>query len=417
MSDRSHDLVLFGATGFTGALVAGHLAAHAPRDLRWALAGRSEPKLRAVRDQLAADHPHVADLPLILADSADPASLAAMARDTKAIATTVGPYLRYGLPLVQAAAEAGTHYCDLTGEVPFMRRSIDGWHETARRTGARIVHTCGYDSIPSDLGTLVIQEAMLAQGAPAGRVRTIVGPTKGGVSGGTLASMMEILDLAADRKEARRMAHPYALDPEGDHGTGDTWDSAKVVYDTDAQRWVAPFFMAPVNTRVVRRTHALLGRPWGADFSYTEVVSTGRSWTGALTGWALVGGLGAFVGTASTSLGRSLLSRVLPAPGQGPDEATRETGSFRHLVLGLGPTPEQRLYARVAGDKDPGYGGTAIMLGEAALCLALDTDQLPDAAGVLTPAVAMGLRLVERLRAAGMTFEVEPWPEDEVPSF
>jgi short subunit dehydrogenase-like uncharacterized protein len=417
MSSRPYELVLFGATGFTGALVAEHLAAHGPRDLRWALAGRSQPKLAAVRDQLSSRHPHLHDLPLIVADSSDPASLKAMAHATRVIATTVGPYLKYGLPLVQAAAEAGTHYCDLTGEVPFMRRSIDAWHDTARRTGARIVHTCGYDSIPSDLGTLVVQQAMLAQGSPATRVRTVVGPSKGGMSGGTIASAMAIAELATDRDEARKMAHPYALDPSDDRGTADTWDSAKVSFDPDTQRWIAPFFMAPVNTRVVRRSHALLGRPWGPDFSYTEVISTGRTWRGAVGGWMMVGALGLFLATMSRPSGRQLAGRFLPAPGEGPDELKRETGSFRHLVLGQGAAPEHRLYARVVCHKDPGYAGTAIMLGESALCLARDTAQLPDLAGVLTPTTAMGVRLVERLRAAGMEFDVQPWPDDEVPSF
>lgn len=414
MPDRDFDLVLFGATGFTGALVAAHLAAHAPPTLRWALAGRSSERVRAVRDQLAKAHPHAADLPIVVADSADERSLDALAARTRVVLTTVGPYLKYGLPLVGACARAGTHYADLTGEVPFMRRSIDAFDAIARGTGARIVHACGYDSIPSDLGTLMVQEAMVADGAPAQRVRTVVGPSSGGVSGGTLASMMEILVLAEDRDARRAMAHPYALDPADDRGTADRWDDVRVRFDDHVQRWVAPFFMAPVNTRVVRRSHALLGRPWGADFSYTEVMATGPGASGWATAWGITLALGAFIGAASQPTLRGLMARhLLPKPGEGPSEQAREAGFFRHLVVGVGADPSHRRIGRVIGTKDPGYGGTAIMIGQAALALA--TADLPDRAGVLTAATGIGTALLDPLRAHGMTWAVEPWPDGAPP--
>lgn len=414
MPDHDHDLVLYGATGFTGALVAEHLAATAPEGFRWALAGRNLDKLARVRDGLAAVHPRIADVPLLQADSGDEASLEAMAASTRVVVSTVGPYLRYGLPLVAACAKHGTAYCDLTGEVPFMQRSRDAFHDEAARTGARIVHACGYDSVPSDLGTLLLQDAMTAAGGPATRATTIVGPSRGGVSGGTLASMAAIVELAGEDREARRrMAHPYALDPEDDRGTADTWDPTAPAWRDDVGQWVAPFFMAPVNTRVVRRSHALLGRPWGEDFSYTEVIAMGAGLRGRATAWGVTAGLGAFVGAMAVPPLAALLDRVLPSPGEGPAEETREAGFFRHLVVGHAADPAHDHVARVVGHKDPGYGCTAVMLGQAGLALALDAPQ--DAAGVLTPAVALGLPYLDRLRAEGMTWEASAWPSDGPP--
>jgi short subunit dehydrogenase-like uncharacterized protein len=418
MASRDHDLVLFGATGFTGKLVAEYLATAAPRDMRWALAGRNRAKLTEIRDELAAAHPHLADLPLLHADSTDQASLDDLAASTRVVCTTVGPYIRYGLPLVDACVRHGTDYCDLTGEVPFMRRTIAAHHEAAMASGARIVHTCGYDSIPSDLGAWMLQQDMIAHGGPAQRIKMVVGPSSGGPSGGTIASMMEIMQLAQDRDERRGMAHPYALNPEGDHGTGDSWDSVGVAFDDDAGRWTAPFIMAGVNTRVVRRSHALLGHPWGKDFSYTEVISTGRSTGARFRALGITAGLGAFVALAATGPTRALMQRtVLPSPGEGPSKETRENGYFRHLFIGVGHDPSHRRIARVVGQKDPGYGGTAIMLGEAALSLVLDRDKLPARAGILTPSTAMGQVLIDRLVAAGMTFETEAYPPSGVPSF
>lgn len=410
MPARDFDLILYGATGFTGALVAAYLAEHAPDGLRWALAGRNLPKLEGVRDRLGLS------VPLLQADSHDDASLDALAARTRVVCTTVGPYLRHGFGLARACAEAGTHYTDLTGEVPFMQRTVGALHEVATRSGARIVHTCGYDSIPSDLATFLLQEAMTADGSPAQTVRTYVGPSRGGVSGGTMASMMEIMRLAEDRAARRAMADPYALDPADDRGSADTWDDLRPQADDLVEQWVAPFFMGPVNTRVVRRSHALLGRPWGAAFSYTEVMATGPGLKGAATAWGITAALGAFVGAASKPALRELLERrVLPAPGQGPDEATRERGFFRHLTVGVGRDPSARRMVRVVGHQDPGYGATALMLSEACLALAMQEADLPDVAGVLTPSVGMGHVLADRLRAAGMTWDVLPWPSDGAP--
>lgn len=407
MPAPAYDIVLYGATGFTGRLVATYLMENAPQSVRLAIAGRSDAKLRALAADLQRRFPE-RSLGRILADSGDRESLDALVAQTRVVATTVGPYLRYGANLVDAVVDAGKDYCDLTGEVPFMRQTIDRCHGRAQETGARIVHTCGYDSIPSDLGTLLVQEEMAARGAPATRIRMFVGPSKGGASGGTIASMFEIAaSLREDKAARKQMADPYSLNPaQAPRGPKD-WDPRSVDFVPELGQWASPFFMGPVNTRVVRRTHALLGTPWGTDFSYQEYIAHGPGWKGRLRATGLLVGLGAVLGMAASARLAPLLAKVLPKPGEGPDEQARETGFFRHAFLAEGPSG--RLLGRVIGNKDPGYAGTAIMMGEAALCLALDREQTPDLAGVLTPATALGMPLVERLRAAGMTLSVEAW--------
>lgn len=411
MADRDFDVVLFGATGFTGRLVAEWLTEHAPADLRWALAGRSKDKLERTRDALG---PAVSDLPLIVADSSSAADMQALVARTKVVCTTVGPYMKYGHGLVAAAAAAGTHYCDLTGETPFIREMIAAHHDTAVASGARIVHCCGYDSIPSDLGAFMLQQDMIARGAPAERITTYVGPAKGGVSGGTIASMLHIMEMAKDRDTRRALVDPYSLDPADGKAGVDGRDQAGPVFDDTIDQWTTPFVMAAINTRVVRRTHAVLGYPWGDQFSYTETMSTGRGFSGRQRAYMVAAGLGGFMGLTALGPTRALLERfVLPAPGEGPDLEARERGFFRHLVVGQGKDPNHRGVARVIGIKDPGYGETAKMLACSALSLALD--DLPDQAGILTPASAMGMAVVERMRSHGMTWSTEPWPADAPP--
>ncbi len=415
---RTHELILVGATGFTGRLVADELAAEAPSDLRWALAGRREGALKAVREALAARHPDkpwLAELPLVVADSHDEAAMDRLAASTAAVLTTVGPYLAHGFPLVAACARHGTHYADLTGETPFVRRSIDSLHAVAGASGARVVHCSGYDSVPSDVGTLVLQDAMARDGGPARRVTTYVGPSRGGVSGGTAASALGIVEAAAaDREIARVVRRPYGLDPADDRGAAPAPDPTGPAWRAEIGQWTAPFFMGMVNTRVVRRSHALLGRPWGPDFVYEELHAMGPGWQGRVRASAVTAALGAFFGAASVPAVRGLMARhLLPKPGEGPSEEARETGFFRHLVLGVGADPTWRRLARVKGPKDPGYGATAIMLAEAGLALARPAG-LPDAAGVLTPATGLGLPYADRLRARGFVFEAAAWPEEGV---
>jgi short subunit dehydrogenase-like uncharacterized protein len=401
---RDHDVVLYGASGFVGALTAAHLARHAPAGVRIALAGRSKDKLEAAR---AALPPAARDWPVLVADSGDPEAVAALAASTRVLATTVGPYARYGMPVVRACAAAGTHYADLTGEVLFVRDAIDAVDATARETGARIVHSCGYDSIPSDLGVLMLHERAEADGAgPLTEVR-LVASMRGGVSGGTVDSLRAQFEAyEADRSTRRIAADPHALSPDraAEPTPGQPADVAPPARTPDG-RWTAPFVMAPFNTRIVRRSNALLDWAYGPGLRYGEAMSAGSGVTGALTAVGVTAGLGALVGAMSVRPVRGLVDRVLPAPGSGPDERTRESGWFRS-VLHATTASGRRYRATVSGPGDPGYAATAVMLGQSALCLALD--DLPDRAGSLTPATAMGRALIDRLRIAGHTYEVSP---------
>ncbi|MDQ3571345.1 MAG: saccharopine dehydrogenase NADP-binding domain-containing protein [Actinomycetota bacterium] len=398
MSDREFDIVLFGATGFVGELTAGYLRGAAPEGTRIALGGRSEAKLQAVREELGVDWP------LIVADSHDREALAAMAERARAVATTVGPYLAHGLPLVDACAQAGTHYADLTGEVLFMRRAIDSADDVARKSGARIVHTCGFDSVPSDIGVFLIADA--AGDAALGRTTFVLKATRGGVSGGTIASMKGMVDEARrDRGARKTMLDLYALSPDRSAEPDlDERDPRGVSNDPALGGWLAPFVMGTVNSRVVRRSNALQGWSYGRGLTYQELMLTGGLPLGPVKAAAVVGGLAALVGGLTLGPTRALLDRVLPEPGEGPSPAAREQGFFKIDIVSV-LSDGRRLICEIVAQGDPGYKATAVMLGESALALALD-DDLPDAAGVLTPSTGMGHSLAKRLRAAGHTYEV-----------
>ncbi|PTL78803.1 trans-acting enoyl reductase family protein [Vitiosangium sp. GDMCC 1.1324] len=411
-SKAEFDVVLWGATGFTGRLVAEYLARNQDTHrARWALAGRDRARLEQVRSGLAALNPACAGLPVLLGDARDTASLDALVARTRVIISTVGPYARYGNELVAACARGGTDYCDLTGEVQWMRRMIDAHHAQARETGARIVHTCGFDSIPSDLGMLTLQEHMREHhGGHCSRVRFHVTKMRGGFSGGTVASLLQSVDESMANRDVRRvLGNPHALDPEPRRGSPEERDQLGVRYSRELGRWTGPFVMAAVNTRVVRRSNALLGYPWGREFVYSEVSSFAPGVKGMLNAAGLSAGLGAFMVATTVPAVRRLLERkVLPAPGEGPSAEERERGHFEVRLVGEGTSGKSgrpvRLEAKVAASGDPGYAATSRMLAESALCLAFD--EVPAQGGVLTPASSMGLRLVERLRRAGMTFEV-----------
>ncbi|HEY8089504.1 MAG TPA: saccharopine dehydrogenase NADP-binding domain-containing protein [Polyangiaceae bacterium] len=408
---RSFDVVLWGATGFTGQLVAEYLArTHGVgRDLRWALGGRNREKLEGVRAALVAVDPAAKDLPLVVGDGKDRASLDRLAPDTRVVCSTVGPYAVHGHSLVAACVESGTDYCDLTGEPQFVRAMIDAHHARAGETGARIVHCCGYDSIPSDLGTLVLQErAREAHGTTCEAVKCFAGESKGGISGGTAASMVEIMDEAARDPGVRKLLmDPYALDP-GRAGKGpDGPDQRGVAWDADIGKWTGPFVMAAINTRVVRRSNALLGYAWGEDFRYREAMSFGRG----AKGWMMAAGVasGTAVGIAAMAvppLRRVVADHFLPSSGEGPSKEVRDAGFFVTRLVGTMRGGKGKLLATVRGTSDPGYGETAKMLGESAVCLAKDTGKTRKEGGVLTPASCMGMSLVARLRDAGMTFDV-----------
>ncbi|HSM31079.1 MAG TPA: saccharopine dehydrogenase NADP-binding domain-containing protein [Woeseiaceae bacterium] len=403
---REFDIVVTGATGFTGSLVTEYLCERYGVDgrLRWAAAGRNKQKLAALRDSLGAA---AADLPLIVADSLDAESMRSLAKRTRVVLTTVGPYARYGSELVAACAENGTHYCDLAGEVQWIRRMIDAHDETARESGARIVHCCGFDSIPMDIGAWFLQnEARARCGEYCESITLLVKAMKGGASGGTMASMMNLMrEARADREVARVLARPYSLNPEGEQRGPDGGDQRGIRFDADARSWTAPFIMASVNTRVVRRSHALLGYPWGAAFRYHEAIRTGPGAAGWFRAAMITAGLTGLVGLASFGWSRSLLERfVLPKPGTGPDAQAREDGFFDLRQTGT-LADGRRIRSRITGDRDPGYGSTSRMLAESAVCLALD--DLDAAGGVLTPASTMAAPLIERLQAnAGLTFEI-----------
>lgn len=400
------DLVLFGATGFTGRLVAEYLARHHGGAFRWAIAGRNSDKLEAVKRELVKIDPRLAPLEILLADSSDDAALESLAHQTRVVCTTVGPYAKYGLPLVSACANAGTSYCDLTGETTFVRQSIDRNHDKARANAARIVHCAGFDSIPSDLGVWILNEHFRRLGESMVSAAMFCGPTKGGFSGGTVASVMELLDAVSRDREARRLvADPYALNPDRSRDRGsDGPDLRSVRFDARIKSWTGPFLMAAINTRVVRRTNALLDYPYGKAFRYSEVARFGKGAAGFGRAVATTAAMGALMGAASVRPGRRLLDRMLPSAGEGPSQAERDHGFFKIRIVGMSETG-RRVDAFVEGTSDPGYGETAKMLGETAACLALDAERLPERYGVLTPAAAFGDRLVERLRNAGMTFD------------
>jgi short subunit dehydrogenase-like uncharacterized protein len=406
---RRLDVLLWGATGFTGALVAEYILRHygVGKTLRWAIAGRSQSKLEAVRSELARIDPRAADLEILVADSNDRASLDLLVRTTRVVATTVGPYVIHGKELVAACVDAGTDSCDLCGEATFVREMIDRHHARAGETGARIVSACGYDSIPSDLGVLVVQEqARKIWGQPCREVRYFAGESKGGVSGGTIASMLHMVEAATkDGRTRRLLGDPYSLDPDRKGGP-DGADQRGVRYDTDLARWTGPFVMAVINTRVVRRTNRLLDYAYGRDFRYSEAMSFGPGPKGFLTAAAVAGTTAGFVAAVAVPPVRALLAKtVLPAPGEGPSKEVRDRGFFTSRLVGIGEGSE-RIRAIVKGTSDPGYGETAKMMTESAVCLALD-DGIRQQGGILTPASCMGMRLVERLREAGMTFAVE----------
>jgi short subunit dehydrogenase-like uncharacterized protein len=403
-ADRPLDLVVFGATSFVGQLLCRHLVERhgTAGPLRWAVAGRSAEKLRTVAAETGAD------VDRIVADAADVAAMEDLVARTRVVVSTVGPYALYGSELVAAAAAAGTDYCDLTGEPQWMQRMIDAHHEAAEDSGARIVHGCGFDSIPSDLGVWFTQrEAESALGAPCTRIAMRVAAMKGGASGGTIASMVNVADEPSRDPSLRRvMANPYALAPASQRDGVDQPEVTRPTNDAVSGEWVAPFVMAAVNTRVVHRTHALLGHPWGEDFRYDEAMAMGAGPLGLVKASAVTAGLAAGLGAVSIGPVRSALGRhVLPQPGTGPSPEAQAAGHFDVRFFGRSAAG-QTIATQVTGDRDPGYGSTAPMLGETAVAL-LGRDRAEVGGGFHTPATALGDILIDRLVAhAGLTFAI-----------
>ena len=404
---RAHDVVVFGATGFVGRLVAAHLEARAPADVRVALAGRSQARLAALHRGLG---PRAADWALLVVDATDADAVDAMAAAGRVVATTVGPYTRHGLGVVGACARAGTDYVDLTGEVLFVRESIDTHHDTAVATGARIVHACGFDSVPSDLSVLLAARAAAADDAGVlARATLVLRSASGGISGGTVDSLRVQLDeLAGDPERARIVADPHALspDPAAEPDRGRASDTAGPRWDPQLGMWTGPFVMASYNTRIVRRSNALQGWAYGRRLQYREVVGFGRGWAAPFRATGMTVGMAVALGAMRVGPARAVLDRVLPVPGEGPDARERRRGHFRfelHAVTATGAR-----YRVVFGARgDPGYVATAVMMGESALALVVERRALPAAAGVLTPATGIGPVLADRLRAAGFEIAVD----------
>jgi short subunit dehydrogenase-like uncharacterized protein len=384
---REFDIIVYGSTGYTGRLVAEYLSRQYKDDpsLKWAMAGRSEKKLAEVRDEIGAP----SSTPFVIADASDPASLKAMAARAKCIITTVGPYQLYGEPLVAACAEARTDYVDLCGEPNWMRVMIDKYDAAAKKSGARIVLSCGFDSIPFDLGVWFNQQEALKEfGAPAREIKGRVRAMKGTFSGGTAASLKATMAAAfKDPSIIELLKSSFALTP-GFEGAKQP-SASKPLYEEDLGSWMAPFVMAPINTKNVHRSNFLLGHPYGKDFLYSEMMMTGPGDKGEQTAKAVAGD-------------NSLMGEDAPKPGEGPTKEERETGFYD--VLFIGETAKgEKIRTFCKGDKDPGYGSTSKMIAESAVCLVRDAAQTKG--GVLTPAAAMAAPLLKRLETnAGLTF-------------
>jgi short subunit dehydrogenase-like uncharacterized protein len=387
------DIIVYGATGFTGQLVAEYLAARytGKGDPKWALAGRSLDKLASVRDAIGAP----ADTPLIVADAGDPGSLEAMVDQTKSVISTVGPYQLYGSELVAACVAAGTDYLDLCGEPLWMRQMIDAHQATAQSTGARIVFSCGFDSVPFELGVFFCQEtAKKVLGAPVSRVKGRVRDMTATVSGGTAASTKASFVAAArDLSLVALLQNPFVLTP-GFEGPKQPRGN-KPLLDEDMGSWTAPFVMATINTRNVHRSNMLMNFPYGKDFVYDEMVLTGPGEQGEANAKRLVAAVNAERMGAAGGL----------KPGEGPSKEERENGLYDLLFVAIAPDGRQVRIA-VRGDRDPGYGSTSKMISECAICLLRDTPEV--AGGIWTPGAAMGDKLIKRLvDHAGLTFEIE----------
>ena len=396
---RSFDVILYGATGFVGRQTAHYFAQHAP-GVRWAIAGRSAPRLEALRADLGAASPAV-----IVAEAGDAAALDALAAQARVVLSTAGPFARHGSELVAACVRQATHYVDITGETPWVRRMIDRHHGAAAANGTRIVPGCGFDSVPSDLGAWLVAHALLQRhGERCVRVKACFS-VRGGLNGGTVASLINALDQG----DAALLDDPFLLNPTGTvpADAAAHRDPAGALRDADFDGWLAPFVMGPINTRVVRRSAALAADdgPYAPDFRYQEYLRIGRGPAGAVAATALSVGMAA--GRAALALAplRRAAERLAPAPGEGPSERAMDNGSFRCELVGTGERGTV-LRGRIAGRGDPGNRATTVFVCESALALAQDTGRLPggpDRGGVLTPATALGGALAARLLAAGLT--------------
>lgn len=412
MTAPDYDLVVFGATSFVGQILTRYLVEHflgRAETLRWAIAGRSEAKLNGVKRSLGVAGQA---LPIIVADAASETQLRALCARTRVVVSTVGPYALYGEPLIKVCVESGTDYCDLTGETQWIKRMVEKYEPAAQKTGARIVHCCGFDSVPSDIGVWFLQQHAMRQcGAPATHVKMRVKTLKGGASGGTVASLINVVqEAAADPSLRKELVNPYALCPKGHGFEARQHYVRSAEFDTAFDAWIAPFVMAAINERVVHRSNALSGNAYGSQFTYDEAILTGTGLKGRLAALATVAGLGAFMMGIVIGPVRSMMQRfLLPKPGEGPSPEAQLAG--RYDLRFFGRTDDgQVVRMKVTGDRDPGYGSTGKMLGQAAISLARDLVQdgvkVGRAGGFWTPSTIFDERFIERLtRHAGLRFE------------
>ncbi|MGA6135502.1 saccharopine dehydrogenase family protein [Acinetobacter dispersus] len=412
MTKLNYDLVVFGATSFVGQILTQYLAEYfaiQKEQIRWAIAGRSQQKLQQVKDALG---PIGQAVPILVADANNQTELDALCAQTRVVVSTVGPYALYGEPLIQACVNNGTDYCDLTGETQWIKHMITKYEAQAQQSGARIVHCCGFDSVPSDMGVYYLQQQAQQQfNAPATQVSMRVKTLKGGASGGTVASLINVIqEAAADPALRKDLLNPYILCP-ADHGNTQRQiyiKSAK--FDPDFNAWIAPFVMAAVNERVVQRSNALSGNAYGNNFRYNEAILTGEGFKGRLKALAVVSGLGAFMLAAVSKPISQVMERyLLPKPGEGPTPEQQLAGRFDLRFVGK-TDAGQSLKIKVTGDRDPGYGSTGKMLGQAALSLAIDhakdSGKSTTQGGFWTPATMFDDRFIQRLtKHAGLTFE------------
>lgn len=411
-TDRTHELVVWGATGVVGRLVAEYLTEqYTSAELSLAIGGRNETRLRELESALTARRSGWGEIPIVIADATEPESLRRLAENTEVVCTTVGPYTRYGTPLVEACLGAGTDYCDLTGEINWVREMIDRFHEKALEAETRIVHSCGFDSVPADLATLLVQSFADSEfGAPCDLVRVYLEDGRGGVSGGTLASIAEVFAATeTDPIAQQTFRNPYSLAPRGERDGVDPGAQSGPKKDPLRSGWTAPSPMARINERVIRRSNAVLGYPWGREFECTEVVPTGDGLVGLAGASVISAGLALTTGVMAFGPTRRGLRRfVFLDPGEGPTRERIENGYFTLRVLGRGTAANGPfvIESEIHSDLDPGYGATARMLGEAAMCLVTGEIDSPLPGGVLTPASGIGVPLAERLRSAGLTVTV-----------
>lgn len=405
MSREQLDIVVFGATSFVGKILTDymHRTYGVGKDLKWGIGGRSEKKLQDLKDSLGAS---AKDLPVITADASNDKALRNLCDQTRVVVSTVGPYALYGEPLVRVCAETGTDYCDLTGEIQWIRKMIEKYEDKAKASGARIIHCCGFDSIPSDMGVWFLQQQAQKQfGQPALDVRMRVKVAKGGLSGGTVASMMNVAKEAGSDPQLRKeLANPFSICPK-EHRSSRRQPSIKSAeYDEDFGVWLAPFVMGAINTRIVHRSNALQQAAYGREFTYDEAMMVGKGVKGRLRGYGITGAMGAFFTASAIGPTRWLVEKLVPSPGEGPSPEEQEKGFFD--LRFIGKTEEGcKLITKVTGDRDPGYGSTGKMLGEAAMCLANDVADKPG--GFWTPASLLDGKLLERLTSnAGLTFEL-----------